>query len=499
MWLPTFATDRIVRRRPEWHAKPLATTTAAAGACRIAAVNRAGQACGIAPGMTLADARALVPDLVAVAATPAEDGHALTRLAEWCMRYTPWVAVDPTDQDGSALWLDVTGCTHLFGGEGRLLRDLEARLARFGFAARAAVADTPGAAWAWARFAALRTADDGIVPSGMHRTRIAALPVAGLRLAPDLVETLHGLGLRRIGDLYPIPRAALAARFGRLVLYRLDQALGTMPEPISPLAEPPAQRAVLAFPEPVMTAAGIAAAVQHLVENLCDTLAQQALGARRLMLSCYRSDGRIATRAIGTSAPSRDPAHLFRLFREHLDAIDPGFGLDVMALAATEVAPLAPSQASLAPASDATARELAHLVDVLGTRLGPAQVRRLAARASHIPERAVARVAAGTAPAAPAWPVGERPLRLLPHPEPIDVTAPVPDGPPMQFVWRRCTHRVARAMGPERICGEWWRDDAKPRDYYHVEDNAGRRFWVYREDLYRPDAPARWYLHGLFA
>jgi protein ImuB len=542
VWFPRFATDRLHRvaqrgddARPRERAPhasaPLVTAVTAAGVRRVTAVDRAAEAGGIAPGMTLADARALEPTLAVVEAAPAADAAALARLADWCVRYTPWVALDPADACGGAgLWLDIAGCAHLFGGEAALLDDLTERLHGLGFGAQAGLADTAGAAWAWARFSA-RAGPDAILAPGAQGEAIAWLPVAALRLGAADVAMLDSLGLRTIGDLARLPRPAVAARFGDAVLRRLDQALGLVAEPIAPRRLPAPFRAALAFAEPILTHDSIVAATQRLIRDLCGQLASRESGARRLTLIAYRSDGTTAAVALGASQPTREPAHLMRLFGETLGRIDPGFGLDAMTLEAA-AAPLGPqaNALTLPPPADADARwmpgssdatpaalndaarcnephacripapDLTQLFDVLGLRLGHECVMRLAARASHVPERAVARVAPAAPPLEPNWPIRQpRPLRLLKRPEPIAVTAPVPDAPPLQFVWRRIAHRVRHADGPERIAGEWWRDDAPLRDYYRIEDMSGRRFWVYREGLDRPGRPARWFLHGVFA
>jgi protein ImuB len=493
LWFPTFATDLLSRRHAEWRARPFATI-ADGNVQRIVSVNAAAQANGIAPGMTLADARALLPSLAVMPEQPGRDARALGQLAEWCTRYTPWSAVDRAGQCGSAgLWLDITGCAHLFGGEMALAGDLVARLGTLGFSARAGIADTPGAAWAWARFA---PDANPIVPPAVQREAIAPLAVAGLRIDAGMVEALHSLGLRRIGDLYAFPRASLPGRFGALLLQRLDQALGNIVEPLSPRQPPIAYRAAITFAEPISEPAGIAATVDHLLRDLCAQLARRDQGGRRFDLTAYRCDGTTDGLRIGTGSPSRDPAHLARLFAEKLEKIAPGFGIDAMALTAPIVETLPSRQAPLA-AYDAASVDLTQLFDVLGTRLGHAQVMRLATRASHIPERAVERVAAAS-PVVPAqWPDTPRPLRLFQHPQPIEASALLPDEPPFQFVWRGILHRVARAQGPERIAGEWWRDHGATRDYYRVEDADGRRFWIYRDNFEAP-RETRWFLHGLF-
>ncbi len=481
----------------------------------MTAVNEAAEGLGIVPGLPLTDARALHPSLAVAAADPVGDRAALLRLARWCGRYSPWVAVDGAD----GLWLDVTGCAHLQSGEESLVRDVIARLAAQGIAGRAAIAETAGAAWALARFGP--RAAIVVLPGDVSKA-IENLRINGLRFDNELSSELERLGLREIGDLFRLPRAALVARFGNTVADRLDQLLGHAAEPLSPLPPLPMRWTRRRFAEPILTPEAIAAAMEELLLALCRHLGTEQVGARRLVLTLYRVDGETAEVAVGTARPSRDPRHLQSLFAEGLGEVDPGLGIEDMILAATAVERLVPAQLGLKRLADPATRrlarsileaegigrdgtgaaELAVLVDRLASRLGPQSIGCLAPRQSHVPERAqrfAPIFAAGTdAP----WPVARRPIRLLPRPEPIEAMAPVPDDPPILFRWRRLTHRVRRADGPERIAGEWWRGGGEReavRDYYGVEDEEGRRFWLFRAGLYRPETPPRWFLHGLFA
>jgi protein ImuB len=482
------------------------------GRLLLAAVNGAAAEAGLGPGLPLADARAMVPDLRVGELVPEDDAEALTRLAQWCGRYTPWTAADPTGDPagGAGILLDVTGCAHLFGGEAALLADLVRRIERLGFTARAALAETPGAAWAAARFAAAgfapgRRRPFAVVPPGQARAALADLPPAALRLSPACCELLDRLGLRRIGDLYGLPPAGLTPRLGEELVRRLRQALGQAPEPISPQIPVAPQLARRIFPEPIATAEDIARALDLLARDLCGRLDRAQLGARRLELSLYRVDGSWRRWALGTSRPSRDPGHLTRLFANHLDRIDPGFGIEVMTLGAPVTETLSALQlvlreAGAQAASQAAAPdELAGLIDRLEGRLGAGRLWALGPVESHLPERAVRPAPPLEAPPAGAWRRWQgnrppRPLRLLDVPEPIEAMALLPDHPPVQFRWRRMPHTVTRAEGPERLAPEWWREDRAevlPRDYFRVEDQAGRRYWLYR-------AGQDWFLHGLF-
>ena len=441
--------------------------------------------------MPLADARAIHPGLIVAEADPAGDAEALGRVAQWCGRWSPWTA--PVPPDGIAL--DVSGCAHLHGGEEELLAEAVERLGRLGIAASAAIAESAGAAWALARFGDAPTV---AVPPGGVRAALAPLPVAALRLEPGTVETLLRLGLRRVGDLYPLPRPALVLRFGAGLALRLDQALGARAEPLSPVPPPPARWARRRFAEPIATPDDIRAATALLLETLCRRLAEEGAGARRLALTLYRVDGGACLVEIGTARPAREPRHLLRLFDERLGEIDPGLGIEDMLLAAMLAERQGPAQLAL----DRGAREgddLPALIDRLAARLGPHAVRRPLLVESHWPERAVRLVPPLDSARNAVHPPRPRPVRFLPRPEPVEAVAPVPDDPPLLFRWRKVMHRVRRAEGPERIAGEWWRGAAELRDYYRVEDEEGRRFWLYRAGLYRADRPARWYLHGVFA
>lgn len=461
---------------------------------RIVAVNSAARRAGLSPGMCVADALAISPGLVLAPADEAADRALAGWLADWCSHYTPWAAVDAWTE-GFGLWLDVTGCAHLFGGEAALLAHLTKRLKRLGFSARAAMADTPGAAWAWARYGAHHPC----IPEKGQRDTLAPLPTAALRLGAATAATLSGLGLRRIGDLYGIPRAGLAARFGREVAQRLDQALGHESEPISPRRPPPSHGVNTTFAEPIAQPEDVAEAVRRLLERLCMQLGTEDLGLRRLEITVFRVDATSRTIAIGTSRPTRDAKHLFRLLSEELPALDPGFGIEMLRLSALEVAPLSSEQTAL-EAGNARPDDFARLLDCLGNRLGFERVMRLVPRQSHVPERAVTQQPPGTpVPAAGTWPDRRRPVRLFSRPEPVEAMAPVPDSPPVMFCWRNHTHKVVRADGAERIAAEWWRHMAPERDYYVVEDEAGRRFWLFREGQYGAEPPPRWYVHGVFA
>jgi len=503
--------------------KPVALVAEIAGRIVVTAVSDAASAAGIAPEMALADARAVLPGLRTMPADPEADAALRNHILSWCGRYTPFAAPEGTD----GVWLDVTGCAHLFGGEQAMLDNLLARLGKMGLRGRAALTGTPGAAWALSHYGEACS----IVASEAARDSIAALPVAALRLGAATAAGLTRLGLKRVGDLYALPRAPLTARFSGEVSLRLDQALGRVEEPISPRQPPPRYRVRLAFPDPIGLTDDIEAGLRRLLHELCERLGQAQRGCRRLDLTLYRVDGSLQTVSVGTSVPARDAAHLAKLFAERLGTLDAGFGVEAMVLTAPVTEPLGAVQIdSPAPASSRQARgklktdkrakpasssptggrrpkdsNISPLIDRLGNRLGFDQVVGLRPRESFLPEYAVETVPAAAGDGDVSWRPGPvRPLRLLARPELLDTLAAVPeDGPPAAFRWRRVQHRLQAAEGPERIAPEWWRLDpgwdGGARDYWRVEDETGRRFWLYREVRPRRDGTSRWFLHGLFA
>ena len=518
IWLPEWAIERLRRQMPASvpAAEPFALVEKGPHGLRISAANGVARAAGVTVGAALPDVRAAIPALAVRQAEGSRDRDDLLALAGWLGRYGPSSNVDGAD----GAWVDVTGVPHLFGGEVPLCADLASRLGQLGLTVRIGLADTLGAAHALARFASMPPeASWAIARPDETAGLLAGLPVAALRLDPDAVRLLVRLGLKRIGQLYGLPRAALAARFrsarpsgghkvadtaAAALLMRLDQALGLAGEPRRLLLPPPEALSRLAFAEPLLTSEGVEEALRRLADMLARQLEAQALGSQRFQLALYRADGTIARATVGTGTPCHDASHVCRLMRERLGSIDAGFGIDVATLEAGLLAPLAARQIGFADGSAGETGTTA-FIDRLASRLGPSRIRRWSAGASHIPERAeawepamhaIGGQHAGQAladrPGASA--VALRPLArppfLLPTPEPIAVVAELPEGAPQHFVWRRLPRRIVRCDGPERIAPEWWRHigAAGPppgtRDYYRLEDTTGARYWVFREGLY---------------
>jgi protein ImuB len=457
----------------------------------LASVDDAARKLKLSPGMTVAHAQTLVPDLLVEDAAQEEDQAALVRLGHWCSRYSPLVT--PAQPD--TIFIDVAGSSHLFKGEAALLQDLHNRLQSARLSARAAIADTPGTAWAVAHFG-----KDEIISPGRSSDALGTLPIAGLRLGSRDIISLREVGVERIAQLAALPRASLRQRFSGDVLLRLDQALGASVEVLVPLTPREVPRMTLKFVEPIGTPEDLQRVLALLCEKLMVDLAARGVGARRLDMVFQRVDNLAQAVRIGTSKPNRDTKHLTKLLSERLVLVDPGFGIEEITLTASWVEALTERQTVGAHVADAGAEaDVSQLVDTLRVRLGNERVFRVCPVESEMPERSSRRVAPMAKADGALWPRDlPRPARLLSPPELIQAVAEIPDSPPRLFVWRKMRHIIARADGPERILGEWWLSDQEvglQRDYYRVETGNGERFWIFR------DAPVedggRWWLHGL--
>ncbi|TPM34571.1 DUF6504 family protein [Mesorhizobium sp. B2-3-4] len=500
LFLPSWPTDRLRRKLGDVSPpsdKPLVTVGRHGNRRLVTAVDRAAVEAGLRVGMPATKAQALVQGLAVMDAEPDADAEALERLALWALRrYAPIVATDPSD----GLVMDTTGADHLHGGEKLMLIDMVKRLSQAGILARAAVADSWGAAHAVARYVRQTVS---VVAVNATYDAILSLPIPALRLPDAMVSGLRVLGFDRVGELLKQPRAPLTLRFGPELGRRLDQATGRLAEPIEPVRPADVIEVKRAFGEPIGAAETIARYVGKLVQALCLELEAKGLGARRLDLLLYRVDNRIEAIRVGTALPVRDVKRLTRLICDKIEKIDPGFGIELMRLSAPLAEPLTPRQtiSSLIEQQDA---DMSDLIDILGNRVGEEKLYRFAPVASDVPERSVRRVAPASVETGDAWPDHwPRPARLFAVPELIEAIALLPDHPPASFTWRGIRRRVKRADGPERVFGEWWKRDgelAAVRDYFQVEDEAGERFWIYRagdgEDA--GTGSHRWFLHGIF-
>ena len=462
----------------------------------VLAANRAAEAAGVRVGMPVAKAQVLVASLVIHDADPQADTADLETLARWALRtYSPLVAADPPD----GVVMEISGAAHLHGGEAALLEGLIRALADKGIEARAAVADSWGAAHALARFIPKSVF---VLPKDMGGRALPSLPIAALRLPSGMAESLYVLGFETVADLLAQPRAPLVHRFGPLLGRRLDQMFGRLDEPIDPVELPDVISVRRRFAEPIGAPETIARYTAKLARQLCDALEDKGMGVKQADLLFTRTDNRIEAIRVGLAQPMRDIKRLTRLLCDKIETVDPGFGIEHMRLVATAAEPLLYKQTST---TDDPTPDIAGLLDILSNRIGAEHIYCLAPVESDVPERSLRKVPVAGETFEGTWsPHWPRPVRLLPKPEPITALAQLPDYPPKAFTWRGIRHLVIAADGPERIFGEWWRRDAEMlavRDYFRVELNTGERLWIYRSGDGEDDKTGsrEWFLHGVFA
>lgn len=493
IWFRHLKTDWMARRQPTLKDIPFVMAAPEHGRMVIKAANAASQTKGIDAGMVVADCRAILPTLQVFDDKPELAGKLLYNIAEWCLRYTPVVAIDSPD----GLMLDVSGCAHLWGGEKPYLNDIETKLNGFGYDVSIAIADTIGTAWAISRFGQ----GSHIIPPCRQVEAILSLPPAALRLEAATLERLEKLGLYQIQSFINMPHKVLRRRFGDTLLTRLGQALGWEHEIIKPIqpAQPYQER--LPSLDPIRTATGIEIALRQLLEKTCDRLAKEEKGIRKCVFKCHRIDGIIQQIEIGTNRPSRNATHLFKLFELKIATIAPALGIEVFILEATIVEDITSTQDALwnfTEGGNGTA--IGELLDRIASKLGQATIHRYLPDEHYWPERAAKVAGSFTEKPQTNWRTDlPRPIHLLPIPETIEVTVPIPDYPPMLFRYKGALHHVKKADSPERIEQEWWIEQGQYRDYYIVEDEAGARYWIFRQGSYEQGNNPQWFIHGFFA
>jgi protein ImuB len=466
----------------------------------VVATNEAAHAHGIRPTMTLGEARALCAEVSFEEHDPLRDRASLEALACWMMRFSPVVAL-PEDDHG--VFIDLTGCERTFRGLPGVVRRIEQALSKMRIAARLAIAPTPGAARALTFHSdePIREAASG--DSDLLRA-LRDLPSVALRLDTEILEALHHLGLESIGQILDLPRDQLPARFGPLLSLRIDQMLGRVNEPLVPLEPPVVIKARMDFDGLVESLEAIWIVFKKLTEQIIRQLLRHGRGAREVEVEFYRAYATTLRTTIRLSRPSRDPSNLFNLLRCAMETVETDEGFLGIALVVTSSERVADGQIHLLGGDEFAAQvELDHLIERLRVRLGENIIARPELVESYVPERAFswhgfsARVGVAQKRVEnPCHVEALRPLHLLRHP--VEIRAMVSpshdrDGKPILFVHQGQVRRLAHAVGPERIAGQWWQGHFKTRDYFDVGDEAGQRFWIFRVG-----ETGRWFLHGEF-
>ncbi len=493
IWFCSLKTDWYIRRHPELKEVPFVLAAPDHGRMLVNSANKPAREQGIHTGITVADARAFVHSLQVVDDLPGISSKLLHSLATFCIRYSPVVAADEPD----GLLLDITGCAHLWGGEQQYLTEIHNRFKKFGYDVRLSIADTIGSAWAIARFGQT----NNIVETAEQVNALLCLPPASLRLEPAIVERLQKLGLYRLESFINIPRPSLRRRFGVQLLQRIDEAVGITEEfliPVCPI-EPYHER--LPCIEPIATATGIRIALERLLDNMCKRLLNEQKGLRSAIFKGYRLDGKIEKINIGTNRPSCNANHLYKLFEIKLDTIEPALGIELFSLDAEKVEDLHSKQENLWQMSGGLDDNcLAELLDRLAGKIGADKIHRFVPAEHYWPERSFKATADINEKLQTYWKLDRpRPLHILVKPDLIEVTAPIPDYPPMLFRYKGKLHKILKADGPERIEQEWWLQQGLHRDYYNVEDEEGHRYWLFRLGHYDNNMNYQWFIHGFFA
>ena len=493
IWFRHLKTDWFSIHQPALRGMALVLTTPDHGRKIISAVNIKAQEQGIEVGMVVADARAIFPSIQILDDDPKLTERLLKSIAKWCIRFTDAVALDLPD----GLILNVTGCAHLWGGEKSYIRDINQRLQNRGYDVRATMADTIGTAWATAHYGDVSP----IIENGRQMDALLSLPPSALRLEAEVTDRLYKLGLCQIRQFINMPRSALRRRFGHGLLSRLDQALGNEEEAMNPVhpIEPFCER--LPCLEPIVTATGIEIALQRLLETLCQRLQQEGKGIRKAVFTGFRVDNKIEKIEIGTHRATFNKSHLFKLFEEKISGMEPALGIELFMLEALKTEKVSSRQEKFWNSTGGLEDTgLAELMDRLTNRFGNSPIHRYVPDEHHWPERSFKSAVSLHETVDEAWVVDRpRPLQLLTKPQSIEVTAPIPDYPPMLFRYQGKLHKIKKADGPERIEPEWWIAEGLHRDYYAVEDEEGGRYWLFRAGHYAEDESPRWFIHGFFA
>ncbi|OMP80119.1 DNA polymerase Y family protein [[Flexibacter] sp. ATCC 35208] len=482
---------------PDWYMRkhgarkrPIAFARSERGRQVIMAASRLAETLGVQQGMAAADARAIISELEIIPYEQGQESTILRAIAEWCIRYSPTVSIDLPD----GLIVDATGCAHLWGGEQNYLKDIVMKFNAFGYDVRGAMAGTIGTAWAVSRYYREKV----IIASGDELQTITTLPPAALRLEDTLLSQLQKLGFLQIKSFISMPSSVLKRRFGMPLLLRIGQALGMEREDIFPIRIAAEYEQRLPCLEPIKTATAITIAIKRLLEEICKRLEGESKGLRSAVLLCYRIDNQMVQVSIGTNRASCNPEHLLQLFELKIAAIAPGAGIELFALKVPLVEPLHSPQEKLWATAD-NSNSVAQLLDRITGKLGSSSVERFQPAEHYWPEVSIQRIAClDENTFSPKQVNQRRPVILLWEPVPIQVTAPIPDYPPMLFQYNNERYTIKAADGPERIEREWWINGGLHRDYYVVEDNKGGRFWIFRLGHY-DQGQSQWFLHGFFA
>ena len=490
IWFPYLVTDQMAIKQESLAGQAYALIAQERNKQIMVRISRQANRQGLRTNMPLADARIISSDLQTFQFYPQKEQKLLKAMAEWFIRYTPYVALNSPD----GLFLDLTGCT-VWKSEEQHVEEIKAHF--YGkYHVKIGIADTLGAAWAIAHYA-----KEQIAKPNEQLKHLLNLPPKALQLEESTLQRLEKLGFYSIDSFIHIAPSTLRRRFGDEINLRIGQALGRKPEAFEPITEPNPYEERLHCLEPIQTAKGIEIAIANLLETLCSRLQKEDVGVRNATLSAFRLDGKLQQITIGTNQPSIHIKHLFKLFELKIKQIEPDLGIELFIMKVTKIEELPKQQETFWQTDTPTdLGEIAELLDRISIKAGKNAIRRYLPQEHHWPENSIKAVTNLKEQPETEWPMHKpRPTVLLNQPEPIQVSAPIPDYPPMTFTYKNEVHRIKKADGPERIEQEWWLNEGKHRDYYQVEDEKGQRYWLFRLGHYNSKTTAQWFIHGFFA
>ena len=540
LWFPYFGAERVQRIFKFEKNHKLAIIENNGNTQTLSSVSFGAHNSGLNIGQPLQDAKAICPELMTRVRSVKCELTFLHALCRWYTQFTPWVAVDNYD----GVILNIKGCAHLFGGEEGMLDLIVSRTETFGLTVTSGVADTVGGAWALARFTPkptesylksnsidqearatrsratkkiqidntkqqvtqlLKNNAIRIAPAGNTYNSLAKLPIASLRIENKIVTKLNQLGLKSVKDLLKQPRAPLARRFGPTLIARLDQALGHVPETISPITDKKHFGVRISFPEPIGLIEDIKNAIEKLLIRLCNKLKTAVLGFQELKIDLGFSNNETQSLLVSLACFTNDPERIFSVLLLKLDEIKPNFGIDIIRLEAINVGPITQSQSinNLDLHEKVIKNQnnvLKNLITRLGTKVGLDAIIRHIPAQSHIPEKSWQVLnAAWSNYDMKSWPTSNRnrPSFLWP-PEALEV--PKHSRLEDHFIWRKKLYQVKTKLGPERIAPEWWIEDnnwrSGVRDYWQVRCNDGEFLWLFY--AHGAQLPGGWFCHGKF-
>ncbi len=493
IWFPQLPLDRRTRLGDPRIDAAFAIITEIKGALRLTNMTPEAREAGLREGMSVADARAICPELLTEKADAMREDMLLRALRRWADRLSPWITIDSPD----GLILDATGCSHLFGGEASMARYAFDKLSHMQIAAKIGIADTKRAARALSRHnpKTISTSMQGCVKEDLK-----SLPVEALGIAAKVSNDLRRVGLKTVGQLYTIKHSELARRFGLDLVQALSKTLGQTPDPVSPMVADPIFAARMNLPEPIGLKSDLNEVNTRLTKSVCSRLEAARLGARQFHLTVRCVDRGEHVLSIGFARPCFDAGKVKRQFERPLEGLKIKFGADWLRLAADTLEPIRARQRIFGGEEQDALEDLSQVITTLGNRLGFDRVRRFIPQDSHLPEREFTTIEATDSRAITQWPdpARHRPLRIF---RPERIRTVVPGRPPKAFEWRKGEYGTHTAHGPERLSSEWWKDiQDEVKDYWVVETDKGSRLWLmsYPSPQSSSTHPPDWFVVGRF-